>query len=499
MGGDCDDAEACCDARGLNDSRSGECERAGCELSQLFSHTRTHSAVFYTHYTHISSPHHTSLAPSQYLQILVALLILVFSCVATAFIQPYETQWLNLLDTFGLLVLIVTQIVSILYFYVATAAVPSMNAFTIETTVTFLLLGINAVIICVLLGFFGIELFGLRQVCLEKRSHVFAVASEDRTTAALVNYGWGGGSSDLRWCHPNGVAVSAAPRPSRDGIWKWVDTDGVMSTSMEHPKLLLLIKSVDVLRPGADFHWVSKKSDRFSAVQTKPHDVGGYVCGGAKKTEEEGRVVVEGDVELAVLQHDNALARRRAADDGVVAVGDDVPAGGDAPAAAALLAAGPTVAELQASLQERDAALLEKDAENTQLRAEIEHLKQVQPGAVVEVGVAAKAAVQHPAVETPGEQCPRGWSSVSHHTGKYFNNDYTGETTYEKPMFPAPPEGWSVHAHGDEGHHYFQHDASGGGTQWHHPHDDPSIWGREEASRRGGGGRRKSVRAESRC
>jgi hypothetical protein len=39
-------------------------------------------------------------------------------------------------------------------------------------------------------------------------------------------------------------------------------------------------------------------------------------------------------------------------------------------------------------------------------------------------------------------------------------------------MLPAPPEGCSVHAHGDEGQHYFQHDASGGGTQWHHPHDD---------------------------
>ena len=52
------------------------------------------------------------------------------------------------------------------------------------------------------------------------------------------------------------------------------------------------------------------------------------------------------------------------------------------------------------------------------------------------------------------------------------NNDHTGETTFTKPMLPAPPEGCSVHAHGDEGQHYFQHDASGGGTQWHHPHDD---------------------------
>ena len=334
--------------------------------------------------------------------------------------------------------------------------------------------------------FFAIETAGLRQECNEKRSDVYAVASAEQTEATLAAAA-GAGSEDEGWCHPNGMVVSTPPKRSTDGIWTWTDEEGVATVAMDEPKLLLRVKSLDLLRPHTPFYWVGKKSGRFSDVQTKPHDVGGYVCGGAKKknTEEEGRFVVEGDVELAVVRRENAHARHRVGDDGV-AVGGDVPAGGDAPAAAALLAAGPTVAELQASLQERDgiiqerdgiiqerdAALLEKDAENTQLRAEIEHLKQVQPGAVMEVGVAADAAVQHPAVETPGEQCPRGWSSVSHHTGKYFNNDYTGETTYEKPMFPAPPEGWSVHAHGDEGHHYFQHDASGGGTQWHHPHDD---------------------------
>ena len=226
-------------------------------------------------------------------------------------------QWLNLLDTFGLLALIMTQIFSILYFYVATAAESIMNPFTIETIVTILLFGINAVIICVFLGFFIRELFELRQACFEKRSRMFAVASVDRTTAALANAG-GGGSFDLRWCHPNGIAVSTAPTLSHVGIWKWIDTDGVVSVSMEHPKLLLLIKSIDALNPGDEFHWVGKKSARISASQTKPHDVGGYVCGGVKKEDEEDRrVVVEGTVELAVVQHDNALARRRAADDGV--------------------------------------------------------------------------------------------------------------------------------------------------------------------------------------
>jgi hypothetical protein len=187
-------------------------------------------------------------------------------------------------------------------------------------------------------------------------------------------------------------------------------------------------------------------------------------------------------------------------------------------------------------------------AEITQLRAENLQLKQAQPGAVVELGVAAAEAaveVSAEAATTPEETCPRGWSLDSHEGRTYYHNDHTGETTYDtptlpappagwrvqlaenavrytnaeteemqwhhpldaapthsrgwserteangctyyqnehsgvstydKPTLPAPPKGWSVHAHGDEGHHYFQHDSSGGGTQWHHPHDDdPSI------------------------
>ena len=296
-----------------------------------------------------------------------------------------------------------TQIFSILYFYVATAASPIMNPLTMEAIVTVLLLAINAVIICVLLGFFVRELFGVRQTCLEKRSNVFAVASADQTTAALTTAG-GATFAHQRWCHPNGVAVAAAPKPSHDGIWKWVDNDGGMSASIEYPKLLLLIESVDGMRPGADFHLVDKKSGRYSAVQTKLRDVGGCVCESVKKTDEEGRVVVEGDVELAVVQHDHPHARHRAEDDGVAVGGDVPPAGGDAPAAAALLASERTVAELQAALQERDAALQERDAiilgndvEITQLRAEIEHLKQAQPGGVMELWVAAKDAAPVPA------------------------------------------------------------------------------------------------------
>jgi hypothetical protein len=136
-------------------------------------------------------------------------------------------------------------------------------------------------------------------------------------------------------------------------------------------------------------------------VHTTPQDVGGYVCGGAKKKkEEEDRVVVEGDVELAVVRRENAHARHRADDDGV-AVGGAVLPGGDAPAAAAALLAAErtTVAELQAALQERDGIIQERvgiiqerDAEITQLKAENEALRMQPRGAVVDLQVVAADA-----------------------------------------------------------------------------------------------------------
>ena len=50
-----------------------------------------------------------------YLQILAALLILIFSVSAQAYFQPYEPDLLDALDTLGLLSLLATQVLSILY------------------------------------------------------------------------------------------------------------------------------------------------------------------------------------------------------------------------------------------------------------------------------------------------------------------------------------------------------------------------------------------------
>jgi hypothetical protein len=239
--------------------------------------------------------------------------------------------------------------------------------------------------------FFAIETAGLRQECNEKRSDVYAVASAEQTEATLAAAA-GAGSEDEGWCHPNGMVVSTPPKRSTDGIWTWTDEEGVATVGMNEPKLLLRVMSLDQLRPHTEFYWVGKKSGRFSDVQTKPHDVGGYVCGGAKKknTEEEGRFVVEGDVELAVVRRENAHARHRVGDDGV-AVDRAVLPGGDTPAAAAaLLAAERTVAELQAAL--------------TQLKAENEALRMQPRGAVMDLQVvAADASAARTAISDTSE------------------------------------------------------------------------------------------------
>ena len=78
-----------------------------------------------------------------YLQILAAQLILIVSALATAYVEPYETAWLNLLDILGLFVLIVTQVLSIVYFYAEAATQPFMDKATLEILVTIVLFTIN--------------------------------------------------------------------------------------------------------------------------------------------------------------------------------------------------------------------------------------------------------------------------------------------------------------------------------------------------------------------
>ena len=66
---------------------------------------------------------------------------------------------------------------------------------------------------------------------------------------------------------------------------------------------------------------------------------------------------------------------------------------------------------------------------------------------------------------------PRGWSAThsAEHDRTYYTNNHTSATQWERPTLPAPPEGWSVHEHGDS--QYWQRAVGGGASQWHHPHD----------------------------
>jgi len=233
---------------------------------------------------------------------------------------------------------------------------------------------------------------------------VFAVASAVQTRAQLT--GRGMRTRGQRWCHPNGVAISAAPTSITDTVWMWIDAEGAASASMEPPTLLLPVDSFALLPSGATFHWVHKKSGHFSATETKPHDVGGWVCGGGA-TQDDDRVVVqgrvEGDIEMAIQHVDDADADHRdaAADDAGGAVPADADAlagaGGDGaladagapPGGAGALAAPALLAGEQGTVAELQALLQESEAENAQLKEEIEALRMQTSGAVVHLVVAA--------------------------------------------------------------------------------------------------------------
>ena len=70
--------------------------------------------------THLPSP--GSVPRDPYIQIMLALMILVASLTLQALVQPHESTLLNVLDVGSLFVLIVTQVLSIIYLYLDTLA-----------------------------------------------------------------------------------------------------------------------------------------------------------------------------------------------------------------------------------------------------------------------------------------------------------------------------------------------------------------------------------------
>lgn len=98
-----------------------------------------------------------------YLQILCALLILVVSCVVTAYVVPYEVEMLNLLDVGSLFVLIVTQIISITYFYAESVDRPFMESKALDALTTTVLILLNAAVVIAFFAAYVGEVTSLRE------------------------------------------------------------------------------------------------------------------------------------------------------------------------------------------------------------------------------------------------------------------------------------------------------------------------------------------------
>ena len=239
-----------------------------------------------------------SLLQDPYLQILVALLVLVVSFGSTAFVLPYEMLWLNAIDVLGLFALIVTQILSIVYFYAETSEYPFMDAETLEILITGVLVVLNGVVLLLFFVCWVCEMLGVRAKCAAQRSIVLTVASAADVQAALITGGTGI-KEGVFWHHPNGVAVSTPPVTNGSGVWVWQDAKRIVAASTSAPELLCLAPNgVASLSTGVHFRWMDVATRVLSAVEVKPPDVGGWApcCSG------------EGPLERASSQRRGSLA-----------------------------------------------------------------------------------------------------------------------------------------------------------------------------------------------
>ena len=236
-----------------------------------------------------------SILRDPYLQILVALLVLNVSCVATAIIQPYETWWLNLLDTLGLFALIVTQILSIVYFYAETTVDPFMDPDVLEVIVTGFLFLLNAVVFLAFLACFGSELFGLRTKCTARSRVVLKVASPAETATALRAHAADKERNPMHWwVHPTKVAVPSPSEMDDLGVWVWRDADREVAASTTEPELLVQLGDTETLVPDDKFRTMDKATRLLSEIETMLNsDLGG--CGSSATADDGGAPIAADD------------------------------------------------------------------------------------------------------------------------------------------------------------------------------------------------------------
>ena len=160
------------------------------------------------------------------MQLMFALLLLAISFVLTVNIRPYETRALNYLEECSLLVLMLTQAVSLIYLDAdAKALATGSRDETNEAWATFVLLALNALAIIVLGGAFAIAVvryYGPKvRICLPGDCCASAAARVlDETWEEIVIFT---PNIELVWVDvADGVAIVDAP----DGIVvKWQDAE----------------------------------------------------------------------------------------------------------------------------------------------------------------------------------------------------------------------------------------------------------------------------------
>ena len=311
-----------------------------------------------------------SVIKDPYLQILVALLILVVSCVATAFVQPYETGWLNLLDTLGLFALILTQIFSIMYFYLESASVPLADPKTIEIAVTSMLLAVNMFVLLVSAGLALFEYAGMRNVWYKLRRNILKVASTPDTQMALA-------APENRveghvWAHPSRVTVTTPPMQIAGGIWIWNSDEAPIAASTDDPELLIHAATMKEVPAGTFFRYVLPETRKLSVKQSKPRNIGGL---------SSDSIVEEVDVGNGVQLLNMMNAHARGAGNALAV-----------PIAEQLAEREARVLSFEEELAAQQAVVEAKQAEIDAVKAEIAELHVAQPGAAPNVEGAAVAA-----------------------------------------------------------------------------------------------------------
>ena len=220
-----------------------------------------------------------------YLQILSALLILIISFALLAWVKPYRTSGLNVTAILSVFVLILTQIISIGYFYIE--SVDDDGLFlpreTMEICVTVLLFCTN---IAALIAFFSvfvalvIETLDWCRMRRWKSGRMFEIKTVDNPSSIVVTSDALGQPRAL-WANPTGVdLVATRDAPQRiaslegEVAWLWPNAGiaGLNASGEDDfaiaiavralPELLVLVDDESSLKTGTEYVYVSRCSER---------------------------------------------------------------------------------------------------------------------------------------------------------------------------------------------------------------------------------------------